>query len=65
MLMEEKDLEKIAIKGLEYEKIEKKKAAERKALTRKNGLNPEEAKYPDNPKGQTRDIVAAKGCFDT
>ena len=56
--MPEKDLEQIVLQGLQYEAIEKEKAAERKALTRKNGLKPEEAKYVDGSTGQTRDIVA-------
>lgn len=55
-----KDLEQIVLQGLEYEKIEKEKAAERKAMTRKNGLKPEDAKYPQGTQGQTRDIVAEK-----
>ena len=54
------NLEKIIIQGLKYEKIEKEKAAERKALTRKNGLKPEDAKYSQVTYGQTRDIVAGK-----
>lgn len=54
------NLEKIIIQGLKYEKIEKEKAAERKALTRKNGLKPEDAKYSQVTHGQTRDIVASK-----
>jgi hypothetical protein len=54
------DMEQIVLLGLEYEVIEKEKAYERKALTRKNGLNKEEAKYNDGIKGQTRDIVAQK-----
>lgn len=58
--MEDKDLEKLVLQGLEYEEIEKKKASERKALTRKNGIKVEEAKYIDGTKGQTRDIVASK-----
>ena len=56
----EKDLEQIVIQGLQYEATEKEKAAERKALTRKNGLKPEEAKFSDGTVGQTRDIVAKK-----
>ena len=58
--MEEKDLEQIVLQGLEYESIEKDKAAERKALTRKYGLKPEDAKYSQDTQGQTRDIVAEK-----
>lgn len=58
--MEEKDLEQIVFRGLKYEIIEKEKAAERKALTRKHGLNPEDAKHSQSTQGQTRDIVAAK-----
>lgn len=58
--MESKDLEQIVLKGLEYEKIEKEKAAERKAMTRKNGLKPEDAKCSQETTGQTRDIVANK-----
>lgn len=58
--MEEKDLEQVVFLGLEYERIEKEKASERKALTRKNGLKPEEAKYSQGTQGQTRDIVAEK-----
>lgn len=58
--MKEKDLEKLVLRGLEYESIEKEKAAERKALTRKHGLKPEEAKYVQSVTGQTRDIVAGK-----
>lgn len=58
--MEERDLERIVLQGLEYEAIEKEKAAERKALTRKHGLKPEDAKYSQNTTGQTRDIVAEK-----
>ena len=54
------NLEKIIIQGLKYEKIEKEKAAERKALTRKNGLKPEDAKYSQVTYEQTRDIVAGK-----
>ena len=54
------NLEKVIIQGLKYEKIEKEKAAERKALTRKNGLKPEDAKYSQVTHGQTRDIVAGK-----
>jgi len=56
--LEIKDLEQLAIRGLEYETIEKEKASERKALTRKHGLNPDDAKYTQDKKGQTRDIVA-------
>lgn len=58
--MEEKDLEQIVLQGLEIESIEKDKAAERKALTRKYGLKPEDAKYSQDTQGQTRDIVAEK-----
>lgn len=58
--MEEKDLEQIVLQGLEYESIEKEKAAERKALTRKHGLKPEDAIYSQDTQGQTRDIVAKK-----
>lgn len=58
--MEEKDLEQVVLQGLEYESIEKDKAAERKALTRKYGLKPEDAKYSQDTQGQTRDIVAKK-----
>ena len=58
--MDEKDLERIVLQGLKYEAIEKEKAAERKALTRKYGLKPEEAKYSQDTTGQTRDIVAEK-----
>lgn len=58
--MLEKDLEQIVLQGLQYEAIEKEKAAERKALTRKNGLKPEDAKFLDGSTGQTRDIVAEK-----
>lgn len=53
-------LESLISNGLKYEEVEKKKAAERKALTRKNGLKIEDAKYFDGTKGQTRDIVAKK-----
>lgn len=53
-------LESLISDGLKYEEIEKTKAAERKALTRKNGLKIEDAKYLDGTKGQTRDIVAKK-----
>ena len=53
-------LESLISDGLKYEVIEKRKAAERKALTRKNGLKIEDAKYLDGTKGQTRDIVAKK-----
>lgn len=59
-IMKEKDMEQIIIQGLEYESIEKKKAEERKALTRKHGLKPEDAKYIQSTTGQTRDIVAKK-----
>lgn len=59
-IMKEKDIEKIVIQGLEYESIEKEKASERKALTRKHGLKPEDAKYVQSTTGQTRDIVAEK-----
>ena len=58
--MKDKDLEQIVLQGLQYEAIEKEKAAERKALTRKNGLKPEDAKFADGSTGQTRDIVAEK-----
>lgn len=58
--MEEKDLEQIVLQGLQIEAIEKEKASERKALTRKHGLKPEEAKYSQDYQGQTRDIVAKK-----
>lgn len=58
--MEEKDLEQVVIRGLKYESIEKEKAAERKALTRKYGLKPEDAKYSQGTQGQSRDIVAKK-----
>lgn len=58
--MKEKDLEQVVLQGLRYETIEKDKAAERKALTRKYGLKPEDAKYSQNTTGQTRDIVAKK-----
>jgi len=54
------DLEQIVIQGLELEAIEKIKSAERKALTRKNGLKQEDAQYVDGTTGQTRDIVAKK-----
>lgn len=57
--MEEKDLEKIVLEGLRIEAIEKDKAAERKSLTRKNGLKQEDAKYAQDSSGQTRDIVAS------
>lgn len=57
---EMKDLEQIVLHGLEIESIEKEKAAERKALTRKNGIKPEDAKYLQSLQGQTRDIVAEK-----
>ena len=60
MNKEAKDLEQVVLQGLEYEKIEKEKAAERKALTRKNGLKPEDAKCLQETTGQTRDIVADK-----
>ncbi len=56
--MSEKDLEQIVLQGLKYEATEKEKAAERKALTRKHGLKPEDAKYTQGTQGQTRDIVA-------
>lgn len=58
--MEEKDLEQLVLQGLEYESIEKDKAAERKALTRKHGLKQEDAIYSQDTQGQTRDIVADK-----
>ena len=58
--MEEKDLEQVVIQGLKYEAVEKEKAAERKALTRKYGLKLEDAKYSQDTQGQTRDIVAEK-----
>ena len=58
--MEEKDLEQVVLQGLEIESVEKDKAAERKALTRKYGLKPEDAKYSQDTQGQTRDIVAEK-----
>ena len=58
--MEEKDLEQVVLLGLEIESIEKEKASERKALTRKNGLKSEDAKYSQVNQGQTRDIVAKK-----
>ncbi len=54
------NMEQIVIQGLELETIEKVKSAERKALTRKNGLKQEDAKHIDGTTGQTRDIVAAK-----
>lgn len=54
------DLEKLVLQGLEYEFVEKEKAAERKALTRKHGLKSEDAKYKQTTTGQTRDIVAGK-----
>lgn len=54
------NMEQTAIQGLELEAIEKVKSAERKALTRKNGLKQEDAKYIDGITGQTRDIVAKK-----
>ena len=60
LYMEEKDLEQVVLQGLEIESIEKDKAAERKALTRKYGLKPENAKYSQDTQGQTRDIVAEK-----
>lgn len=60
LFMEEKNLDQVVIQGLEYEAIEKEKAAERKALTRKYGLKPEDAKYSQDIQGQTRDIVAKK-----
>ena len=53
-------LESLISDGLKYEVIEKRKASERKALTMKNGLKIEDAKYLDGTKGQTRDIVAKK-----
>ena len=55
--MEEKDLEQIVLQGLQIESVEKEKAYERKALTRKNGLKQEDAKYTSTQSGQTRDIV--------
>lgn len=58
--MGDKDLEQIVLQGLQYEAIEKEKSAERKALTRKNGLKIEDAKYNDGSSGQTRDIVAER-----
>ena len=58
--MYKNNLEQIVFQGLEYESIEKEKAAERKALTRKYGLKPEDAKYSQDTQGQTRDIVAEK-----
>ena len=58
--MEEKDLEQVVLRGLSYETIEKEKAAERKALTRKNGLKSEDAQYTQDARGQTRDIIAEK-----
>lgn len=58
--MKEKDLDQVVIQGLKYEEIEKEKASERKALTRKYGLKLEDAKYSQNTMGQTRDIVAKK-----
>ena len=58
-IMEEKDLEEIVLEGLRIEAIEKEKAAERKSLTRKNGLKPDDAKYTQDSSGQTRDIVAS------
>lgn len=58
-IMEEKDLEEIVLEGLRIETIEKEKAAERKSLTRKNGLKLEDAKYTQDSSGQTRDIVAS------
>ena len=58
-IMEEKDLEEIVLEGLRIEAIEKDKAAERKSLTRKNGLKQEDAKYTQDSSGQTRDIVAS------
>lgn len=54
------NMEQTVIQGLELEAIEKIKSAERKALTRKNGLKQEDAKYIDGTTGQTRDIVAKK-----
>lgn len=59
-IINEQSLEELVLQGLEYENIEKDKAAERKALTRKHGLKPEEAKYVHSTTGQTRDIVADK-----
>lgn len=59
-IINEQNLEELVLQGLEYENIEKDKAAERKALTRKHGLKPEEAKYVHSTTGQTRDIVADK-----
>lgn len=56
--VKEKDLEKVVLAGLEIESIEKVKAAERKCLTRKNGLQMEKAVHNDGTVGQTRDIVA-------
>lgn len=58
--IKEQNLEEIVLQGLEYEIIEKDKAAERKALKRIHGLKPEEAKYVQSTTGQTRDIVADK-----
>lgn len=58
--MKEKDLEQVILQGLQYEAVEKEKASERKALTRKYGLKPEDAKYSQGTQGQTRDIVAEK-----
>lgn len=55
--MEEKDLERLVLQGLEIESVEKEKASERKALTRKHGLKLEDAKYSQGTRGQTRDIV--------
>lgn len=57
MIMGEKDLEQIVLQGLQIESIEKEKASERKAITRKNGLKQEKAKYANAQSGQTRDIV--------
>lgn len=54
------NLEQIIIQGLEFEAIEKIKSAERKALTRKNGLKEDVARYTHDTTGQTRDIVATK-----
>ena len=60
MNIKEKDYEQLVLHGLKHEDIEKEKAAERKALTRKYGLKPEDAKYTQEATGQTRDIVAEK-----
>ncbi len=54
------NMEQIVIQGLELEAVEKIKSAERKALTRKNGLKQKDAQYVDGTTGQTRDIVATK-----